>query len=102
MKEKQKFNLTDGQKKEFQKAALATWDIIAYDTLQCVAESKEKNINQVTMKRSEVIEIVLDADYIMMYGGIKDPVVKDFYKNGDYNQMIDIVKEVFTYSKYGI
>ena len=101
MKERKKFNLTEAQIKEFQNAAQATWQTIAYDTLQCVAESEEKDINKVTIKKDEVIEIVLDADYMLSFGGIKDPVVKDFYKNGDYDQMTKILKKSFTYAKYG-
>ena len=101
MKERKKFNLTPEQIKEFQKAAQATWQTIAYDTLQCMAESKEKDINRVAMKKDEVIEVILDADYMLSYGGIKDPVVKDFYKNGDYDQMVEILKESFRFARYG-
>jgi hypothetical protein len=102
MKNRKEFNLTEEQKKEFQKAAQATWQTIAYDTLQCIAESEGKDINRVVMKKDEVIETVLDADYILTYGGIKDPVVKDFYSNGDYNQMIEILKEDFKHARYGL
>lgn len=99
---KKKFNLTPEQIKEFQKAAQATWQTIAYDLLQSIAESEEKDINKVVMKKAEVIECVLDADYILTYGGIKDPVVKDFYKNGDYDQMIEILNEDFKHARYGL
>ena len=102
MKERKRFNLTEEQKKEFQRAAQATWQTIAYDLFQSIAESEEKDINRVTMKKDEVIECVLDADYILTYGGIKDPVVKDFYKNGDYDQMIEILKEDFKHARYGL
>lgn len=102
MSGKKKFNLTLEQIKEFQRAAQTTWQTIAYDTLQCIAESEEKDINKVVMKKAEVIECVLDADYILTHGGIKDPVVKDFYKNGDYDQMIEILNEDFKYARYGL
>ena len=102
MSGKKKFNLTQEQIKEFQRAAQATWQTIAYDTLQCIAETEEKDINKVVMKKDEVIETVLDADYILTYGGIKDPVVKDFYKNGDYDQMIEILNEDFKHARYGL
>jgi hypothetical protein len=102
MSGKKKFNLTQEQIKEFQRAAQATWQTIAYDCLQCTAEAEGKNINRVVIKKDEVIEIVLDADYILTYGGIKDPVVKDFYKNGDYDQMIEILNEDFKHARYGL
>jgi len=100
MKERKKFNLTEEQKKEFQRAAHATWQNIAYDLLQCTAEAEEKDINKITIKKDEVIECVLDADYMMPY--LKDPVLKDFYRNGDYDQKIGILKESFKFAKYGL
>ena len=100
VKEKKKFNLTEKQIIEFQNAAHATWEYIGYDTLQCIAESEGKNINNVVMKKDEVIETVLDADYMMPY--LKDPVLKDFYRNGDYDQMIGILKESFKFARYGM
>jgi len=102
MKERKRFNLTPKQIKEFQRAAQATWQTIAYDCLQCTAEAEGKNINKVVMKKDEVIETVLDADYMLSYGGIKDPVVKDFYKFGDYDQMVEILKEDFKFVRYGL
>lgn len=97
---KKKFDLTEEQIKEFQNAAHATWEYIGYDCLQCLAESEEKNINRVTMKKDEVIETVLDADYMMPY--LKDPVLKDFYRNGDYDQMKEILKPSFKFARYGM
>lgn len=52
---------TDEEKKELQSAASAVWDEVAYDCLVATAEEKGKTVDEVTIRRSVVIEISLDA-----------------------------------------
>ncbi len=49
------------EKEEIRKAASAVWDECAYDVLQAVAEEKNKHVDEVTIPRSHVVEIALDA-----------------------------------------
>lgn len=56
--------LTEMEKAEIVSAAKRTWNAIAYDVLQAVSESGVKK-----MPVSHVVEVILDADHIKMYGG---------------------------------
>ncbi len=67
-----RLNLTEAELAELVRAARDTWQGIAYDVLQAVSEGGGKK-----MPRSHVIEVVLDADHIVMMQGSKlSPAVK--------------------------
>lgn len=87
--------LTEEQKKEFAMAGRRTWEAIGYDVLQAVAEDQKKNVNYVNLPRADVIEIVLDADHMKMYGRLKDPILLQFLEHGDYKEKIALLKSAF-------
>ena len=87
--------LTPEQRKAFQEAARRTWQAIGFDVLQAVAESEGKDVNRVSMKRDEVIEVVLDADHMTTNGGLRDPDLVEFYHYGNYVDKIRLLKPVF-------
>jgi hypothetical protein len=91
-----KTRLTEEQKKEFALAGRRTWEVIGFDVLQAVAEDQKKNVNYVSMKRAEVIEVVLDADHMLAYGRLKDPILLEFLKNGEYTEKIKLLKSAFS------
>jgi hypothetical protein len=96
----EKIKLTNPEHiKEFQRAALATWQSIGYDLIKCFAETDDISMS---IAKDVVIESVLDAGYILQYGGIKSPEVINYYNHGDYDQMIDLCKEVFKFKTYGL
>lgn len=92
------------------RTAYGVWDNIGYDLLQCVAESEEKDINKVTIKRDEVIEVVLDAgrleEELKRYIKTSNPVMTqdllDRWKSASYEQKIAVVKSAFTCARYGM
>ena len=99
---KQKITLSDEGKKEFQKALCIVWDVIGNDVIRCTAESEERNINSVMLPRDVVIETCLDADYLITYNPNLSQEVKDFYRNGNYNDMIKLAEDVFRFKFYGM
>jgi len=96
--------LTPEQRKEFQRAARRTWQAIGSDILHSVADSEGKDVNRVTMKRAEVIEVVLDADHLTTHGGTMggldwkrtDPLLYEFYHNGNHRDQERLLREVFS------
>ena len=100
----------EDETKLIQNAVLRTWDEIGYDLLQAVAADKGKDVNAVTISRSEVIEVSLDA-------GRPEDVMRSALRNWapaaaldlmtrwnalDYSSKIKLVKPVFTYTRYGM
>ena len=91
-------------------AASGVWDECAYDMLQATADDKGKDINDVSVRRSVVIEIALDAG--RPEERLKDMrrrkpelITDDFlarYAAASYEQLISIVKPAFPYSTYGL
>jgi len=91
--------------------ASAVWSEVAYDILQAVADDKGKDIGEVTIPRSHVIEIALDAGRMeerlqrcVNRGG--DPIATDSLlervKKADYDTLIAAVKPAFSYTRYGL
>ena len=79
-----------------------TWQQIAYDVLGAVAAEKNKNIDSVTIPRSDVIEVTLDADHPEMC--IHSQPERDAYKKFKllgYNARIKIAREAFPHTRYG-
>lgn len=80
-----------------------TWGTIAEDIFTAV-EGFDDPKKEKTMKRAEVIEVVLDADYMKSYGGINTPEDKELYKRFDkldYDECKEIAMGTFTYKIYG-
>lgn len=102
---------SDDEIKSIQGAALRVWDEIAYDCLQATADDKGKDINAVTISRSQVIELALDAgraEEMLMEHTKRDVTAEqrgDFLvrlRTADYQQLIKLVKPAFTYARYGM
>ncbi len=105
---------TEDEIKVIQSATLRVWDEVAYDCLQATAEEKGKDINTITIPRSQVIEIALDAGrpeqiFRSQLGSTKlnnnPTVTEDFikrYGETDYKELIKLVKPAFPYSRYGL
>ncbi len=68
-----------------------TWEVIGGDILECGGGE--------AMPRSEVIEVVLDANYLEMYGDCKEDI-KEFRKLS-YDEQEKFAGTVFTYRSYG-
>lgn len=93
-------DFTADEQKVIQAAASATWDYIGGDTLQCVADSEEKDVNDVAIPRSHVIEMVLDANRIDDF--IKDKALLEKMERTDYKVLQAIVKPAFPFARYGM
>lgn len=78
-------------KKRIIRAMSRTWDYIGCDLLS----ETEGDIPQ-----SEVIEVVLDADRVTMFGNDKE-AAKVLYELS-YNAMKNLAKEAFPFKRYGI
>ncbi len=111
------------EKKAIQSCARAVWDYIGYDCLVATCQDKygydtpvEKNIDRVSMPRSHVIEVVMDAGRLEdeMHGSERnrakhrpnEPAIftPDFFarwQQGSYEQEKRIVRAGFTYARYG-
>lgn len=68
------------------------WDTIGADILQCA------EVNQ--LPKAELIEVVLDANYLEMYGGLDKEELKAF-RALSYDDQIKEADNAFTYSYYG-
>lgn len=71
-----------------------TWDAIAPDTFQCLADCGEP----VEMKRSDVISVVCDAGHVSTFGN--DQEASQAFNKMDYKEMVKLGKIAFPYSKY--
>lgn len=77
-----------------------TWGIIGGDVLDSLKFSDSKH--KETMKRSEVIEVVCDADYMFTHGD--DPEAYAYYmylRDNHPKHRNKIMKEAFPYKTYG-
>lgn len=92
-------DFTDEELKDIHGMMQRTWDVIAPDVLQVEAEMRESHRESVSMKKSHVIEVVLDADHMEAYGGNKELYAR--FKQLDYKDKIKIAKQTFTYKTYG-
>lgn len=96
---KNKINLDKEMIERIQRMALRTWDTIAYDLFEGIKAAE--GIEYPTMRRNEVVEVVCDASYMLTHGGDKE-AYEAWDKLPSYKQKTDIVKEVFTSTRYGI
>ena len=88
-------DFTEDEVKRLHCAMQSTWDAIAYDILAC-NDGKD-------MPRSLVIEVVLDADYMEMYGGHRpeDKALIQRFRQLDYKDMIKMARDTFIDKRYG-
>ena len=80
-----------------------TWSVIAADVLQCQADMDGGTAEDVFMKKSHVIEVVLDADYMEMYAG-RRPENKELlekFRRLEYKDQIKVAKQTFLFKRYG-
>jgi hypothetical protein len=86
--------LTPDMKKRIIRAMDRTWQTIAGDMFQCLADCGEKPI----MSRAAVIEVVTDADRMEAYGGDKEAY--ETMRDMTYTDVKKIGKEAFPYTRY--
>ena len=98
---------TEEEAQQIQRAASRVWDEVAYDCLQATAEEKGRNIDSITIPRSQVIEIALDAGRPeeqlrrMKLPELADKL-RDCQQHGvTYRQLINVVKPAFPFTRYG-
>lgn len=107
---KKKMTLNQTEQEAIARAASAVWDEIGYDCLQATAEDLGQNINRVSIPRSQVIEIALDAgrleERLKRRAHSGDTVVTTDliarWQALDYEQRIAVAKRAFTYTRYGL
>ena len=78
---------------KFKHAMIRTWEAIGHDVLSVSNEN--------TVDKETVIEMVLDANRIDMYGGLNFEELNDFNELS-FGQKFNIAKEAFEYDFYGI
>jgi len=82
--------LTDEMRNRIKRMAWRTWETIASDIIECVDESY--------LERDEVIEVVMDADYMMYHG--RDKEAYEIYKGLPYEKQLEIMKNEFNCQRY--
>lgn len=86
------------------------WNEVAYDLLTAIAQEKGKDVNVISVPRSTVIEIVLDAGRPeqILEGKVRrhpEKFTEGFLERWDklsYRARINLVKPEFPYATYGI
>jgi hypothetical protein len=89
-------------------AAQAVWNEIGYDVLQAIGQEKGGSAESATVKKSDVIEMVLDAgrleDQLKRTKGVTDDlqerVRKDLYSGSIIERYLG--RSVFTFAIYGM
>jgi hypothetical protein len=77
---------------DLQWALNQTWDTIAADIMECAGVD--------IMDRDEVVEIVLNANYLEMYGGLDKETLAEF-RAKPYDEQVKLATKAFTYARYG-
>lgn len=75
--------------------AMTTWDVIGGDVLKAV----EEHDGSATIPREEVIECVMDADYMLTHG--RDKEAYEHFMKMDPNEQLGIMREAFPFEIYG-
>lgn len=91
-------------------AALRVWEYVAYDALQSLADEQGKRIENVTMSREEVLELVTDAgrlqEKMQSMFGAADPAVEFVSQMYDIKGRADAIwaflVTVFKARRYGM
>lgn len=89
--------LTNEEVTTIQRAAQSTWDYVGGDMLAAVAEEGRDSV-----PRSHVIEIVLDADYMVMSNRGLDKNLHSKFKALKYDVQISIITPAFSFKSYGM
>jgi hypothetical protein len=96
---KEFFNPSYEMDKRLIRIANMTWDYIGDDTLNCV---RDNNPKRTCMKRSEVIEVVCDADYMLTNGRDKEAYAYYLYLRDNHEKhLAKVMKEAFPCKTYG-
>lgn len=86
--------------KRLMRMASCTWDTIGGD---CLVNDMGEPDESVSLPRSHVIEIVGDADYMLMHGS--DPEAYAYYiylrESNQIKHRDKIMKQAFPYKRYG-
>lgn len=69
-----------------------TWQAIGHDILEATGGE--------AIPRADVVEVVLDANYLEMYGGLSADEVKAF-RALSYNKQKAIARNAFPFGRYG-
>ena len=91
-------------------AAQAVWEYIAYDVIQATAEMNHKDPEEVTVLRSDVMDMVLDADRIedelrvQMAKWVPEERSRVFHiwEHLDYRAKRRILYGAFHHTRYGL
>ena len=81
--------MTPEQLKEITRGLYQTFQYVAQDLFQ----------DGEVMKRDEVIEVTLDADYLESYGRVSKESLK-LFRTLSYEEQIKIAETVFVHSRY--
>jgi hypothetical protein len=95
---------TEDELRDIRWAAQSVWNDIGWDCLQALAEhgfKKPRDIQTVSYRRSEVMEMVIDANR-MDDDLKKTPGLLEKWNGLDYKQMIRIVRPAFPHDRYGL
>lgn len=95
--------LTSEQKRDLFGYAQRLWETIAFDLFNAVAEGQEQNVNDVTIPREEVLELVLDAGRLeddLKRAGRQDLI--QFLKDTPYPVLTKLLKQSFIHTSYGL
>jgi hypothetical protein len=80
------------------RALLRTWETIAADLFACLEHASGETVK--SMSRDAVVEVVLDANYLEMYGGSEETAkwIRSLDESGD--QFKALIKKAFPYERY--
>jgi len=91
-------DLTKEQKDRLGRAAKSVWDYIGGDCLRAMEECGEKPI----LPRSQVIELVVDADRLPdELGRKKESDLLEFVQFAKYEEIVKALKPSFPFARYG-
>jgi hypothetical protein len=96
-------DFTDEEIKEIHHMMQRTWDYIAPDLLESVGYSEGKHRERVSMRRSSVVEVVLDASYMEMDSAktAEDKELLKKFRQLSYDDQKKVARKTFTYATYG-
>lgn len=94
--------LTEEQTKLLHSVAHSIWNYIGYDVFQAIADNDGEDINDVTIPRAHVLELVCDAGRLEDDLERKDAVLADLVSKMDYQYLLKILKPAFAFNRYGM
>ena len=93
-----KVKFSESEVKEIQMAAKNTWNYIGYDILTALAEQGESD----TVPVQDVIELVLDADYMVTANRNLDKSLHQRFKSLTYTEQQKLIRPAFPFRRYGM